>query len=235
MHVAAMPAQIAKPGLAAETAAMAGPPFPSAIPAEEIDLMGGRCAETVRGLSLRCPSIYPNFRYRLVLLHERCAYLNGILLLEEFETQTPAAGCRIRPGNDVLDLGLLCGHNATQDLWIDGFQPVADQVQHEQRGAIASCSDAGSGKSRQRGRLWGIQSPVQPVGIDVFAFCLQNCLGLPKARNIVVNFFLGRNFDQFNRTFAPVSDRLRPQTWPAFETGLEVLVGKEVLLTLQQP
>src|SRR5882757_10937841 len=153
MHVAAMPAQIAKPGLAAETAAMAGPPFPSAIPAEEIDLMGGRCAETVRGLSLRCPSIYPDFRYRLVLLHERCTYLDGILLLQEFETQAPAAGGRIRLGDDVLDLGLLCGHNASQSLWVNGFQPVADQVQHEQCRVIASRADAGSGKSRKRGRF----------------------------------------------------------------------------------
>jgi hypothetical protein len=53
-----------------------------------------RCAEAIRGLSLGCPSIYPNLRYRLVLLHERCAYLDGILLLQELKLkrQPPEAG-----------------------------------------------------------------------------------------------------------------------------------------------
>src|SRR5882672_11333423 len=56
---------------------------------------------------------------------------------------------------------------------VDGFQPVADQVQHEQRCVIASRPDAGSGKSRKRGRFRSVRPPVQPVGIGVLALCLQ--------------------------------------------------------------
>src|SRR3954453_19177625 len=104
-------------------AATPAPPFPLALHGEGIDSVEDRCPEAIRGLSLRCPSIYPNLRYRLVLLHERCAYLDGILLFQEFEAQAPAAGGRVRLGDDVLDLGLLCGHDATQGLWVDGFQP----------------------------------------------------------------------------------------------------------------
>jgi len=166
MHVVAVPAQTLKPERAAETAATAAPPFPLALQGEEIGSAEDRCAEAIRGLSLGCPSIYPNLRYRLVLLHERCAYLDGILLLQEFETQAPAAGGRIRLGDDVLDLGLLCGHNAPQSLWV---QPVADQIQHEQCRVIASRADASSGKSRKRSRFRSVRPPVQPVGIAVFA------------------------------------------------------------------
>src|SRR6266567_2898811 len=195
---------------AAAFAATTRLPFPSAIPGAGIASMEDSRAGMIRAPLLRCPSIYPDLRYRLVLLHERCAYLDGGLLLREFETQSPAAGGRIWLGDDVRDLGLLRRHGAVQPLRIDRFQPVPDHIQHEYRGAIASRADAGSGKSRQRGRFQGVRSPVQAIGVGVLALGLQCRLGLPKACNVVVDFFLGRDFDQLDRTFAPVADRLRP-------------------------
>src|SRR5260221_3744683 len=131
MPVAARPLRIPKRALAVEALATAGPPFPLAIPREGIDSREHRRAKTIRGLSLRCPSIYPDFRYRLVLLHQRRAYFDGILLLQEFKTQTPAAGGRIRLGDDVLDFGLLRAHDAAQAFCIDRFQSVPDHIQHE--------------------------------------------------------------------------------------------------------
>src|SRR6267154_3876207 len=235
MRVEAMRSQIPKPWLAAGIATMAGPAFPLAIPGGEIDTVEDRCAETILQLFLGCPSIYPDFRYRLVLLQERCANFDGFPSFREFEAQTPAAGRRIWLGDDVLDLGLFCRHNAAQALRVDRFQPVPDHVQHKNRGVVASGADAGPGKSRQRRLLRGVRSPVQAIGVGMLALCLQNGLGLPEACNVVVDFFLGRNFDQLDRTLAPVSDRLRPQTWPPFEAGFEVLIGGKILLTLHQP
>src|SRR5438270_816591 len=116
MHVAAMLAQNLKPELAAGMAATAAPPFPLALQGEEIGSAEDGLAESIREFSLECPSIYPNLRYRLVLLHERSANLDGVLLLQELETQAPTAGGGIRLGDDVLDLGLLCGHDAPQRL-----------------------------------------------------------------------------------------------------------------------
>jgi len=72
-------------------------------------------------------------------------------------------------------------------------------------------ADAGPGKSRQRRLLGGVRSPVQAIGVGMLALCLQNGLGLPEACNVVVDFFLGRNFDQLDRTPRP-SLRSAPPT-----------------------
>ena len=49
-----------------------------------------------------------------------------------------------------------------------------------------------------------------------------------------MNLFLGRNFEQLHRAFAPIADRLRPQARPALEIRFQVLVGGKILLTLHQ-
>src|SRR5260370_387304 len=102
---------------------------------------------------------------------------------------------------------LACGWNRPNG-WTG--HSVCDPVEHKNGGVVASGADAGPGKSRQRRLLRGVRSPVQAIGVGMLALCLQNGLGLPEACNVVVAFFLGRNFDQLDRTLAPVTDRLRP-------------------------
>src|SRR4051795_392268 len=71
-------------------------------------------SRAMRGLSLGCPSIDPDLRYRFLVLHERCADFDRGLFLHELEAQSPAAGGGIRLGDDVLDFGLLGRHDAAQ-------------------------------------------------------------------------------------------------------------------------
>src|SRR5215216_1069740 len=134
--------------VAAQSAAAAAPPYPSALPGEEIRSPGS-CRSQARGFSLRCPSIDPGLRYRFIVLHERCADFDRGLFLQQLEAQSPAAGRRVWLGDDVLDFRLLGRHDAAQYFRIDRFQPLSGDVEHEDRGVVASDADAGSGKSRE--------------------------------------------------------------------------------------
>src|ERR1700716_1611732 len=73
---------------------------------------------------------------------------------------------------------------------------------------------------------------MQTISIGMLAFGLQDILWPPKAGDVVVDFFLGWNFNQVNRALAPVSDRLGPQAWPLFEIRLDILICKKILLPL---
>src|ERR1700709_2191258 len=75
---------------------------------------------------------------------------------------------------------------------------------------------------------------MQSIGIGMFALRPQRRFGMPKAGDVVVNFLLAGNFNQLNRALAPISDRLHPKTWTAFEIRFQILIGREILLTLHQ-
>ncbi len=75
---------------------------------------------------------------------------------------------------------------------------------------------------------------MQPIGVGVLTLGLQGILRPPKARDIIVDFLLRRNFDQLNRAFAPVPDRFSPQARPLLETRFDILILVEVFLPLHQ-
>ena len=58
---------------------------------------------------------------------------------------------------------------------------------------------------------------MQAIGVGMLALGLQAVLRPPKAGDIVVDLLLRRNFDQVNRAFAPIPNRLGPQAWPLFK------------------
>ena len=68
----------------------------------------------------------------------------------------------------------------------------------------------------------------------MLALGLQRIFRAPKAGDVVVNFLLGRNFDELNRTFAPVADRLGPQARALFEAQFKILIREKILLPLHQ-
>src|SRR5712671_2268045 len=75
---------------------------------------------------------------------------------------------------------------------------------------------------------------MQTVGIGMLALGLQDVLRPPKACDIVVDLLLRWNFDQVNRAFAPIPNRLGPQAWPLFKACFEILILPEILFPLHQ-
>src|SRR5262245_29438484 len=73
------------------------------------------------------------------------------------------------------------------------------------RRAGARRRDPGSAPRDRR-----LLSPAQPVGEAMRRARLEWLGGLPIYNNIVVNLFLGRDFDQLHVAFAPASSRLDP-------------------------
>src|ERR1700736_3521042 len=69
----------------------------------------------------------------------------------------------------------------------------------------------------------------------MFSLGPQWLLGVPETADVVVNFFLGGNFDQLHRALAPIPDWFGPKTWPPFEIRFQILIGDEIPLTLHQP
>src|ERR1700751_2115052 len=59
-------------------------------------------------------------------------------------------------------------------------------------------------------------------------------LGPPKSCDVVMDFLFRRDLEQNDGSFAPIADRLDPQTWATFESRFEIVVSKEVLLSLHQ-
>src|SRR3954449_101821 len=234
--VAAKPASVCDPqrGSARENLATPGWTSPMAIPQGGIRLAepDARLAAPRRGSGR--PSVDPNLRYGVVALHQRCAKLDRDFFLGDFETEPPAAGRRIRLGNDVLDLGLFRGDGAADVFGIGGFQLLADQIEHEYFAVVALGADRRARKPRQRRGLWRVRSPVQPVGIDVLSLRLQGRLRMPEAGDVVVNFLPGRNLDQPHLAFAPIADRLRPQARAPLKIRFQILIGGKVLLPLHQ-
>src|ERR1700682_5258183 len=75
---------------------------------------------------------------------------------------------------------------------------------------------------------------MQSLSERVLALGLRRIFWPPKASNVVVNFFFGRNLDQLNRAFAPIPDRFGPQARSPLETRLQILILQEILLALHQ-
>src|SRR5947199_4411003 len=75
---------------------------------------------------------------------------------------------------------------------------------------------------------------MQTIGVGMLALGLQDVLRSPKACDIVVDLLHRRNFDQVNRAFAPIPNRLGPQAWPLFKARLDILILPEILLPLHQ-
>ena len=167
---------------------------------------------------LWCPSVDPDLRKGLVVLHQRSPQFDRRLVLDRrFEAQSPAAGLGVRLRDDILDLGLF---GADAHLGLSWDRPISGC--HRSGPVRISClsplsPDAGSGKPGQRVGLWCIGPPVQAIGEIVFPLCRQSGLWMPEPGDVVVDFLVGWNFDQLNRAFAPVANRLNPQTRPTFE------------------
>src|ERR1700761_2363813 len=75
---------------------------------------------------------------------------------------------------------------------------------------------------------------MQSVSIGILTFGLERFFGLPEAGDVIVDFLLGRNFNELNRAFAPVADRFSPQAGALFETRFKVLIREKILLPLHQ-
>src|SRR5229473_4526800 len=75
---------------------------------------------------------------------------------------------------------------------------------------------------------------MQAIGVGMLALGLQGVLRPPKAGDIIVDLLLRWNFDQVNRAFAPIPNRLGPQAWPLFKACFEILILPEILLPLHQ-
>ena len=138
----------------------------------------------------------------------------GTLVLDgEFEAQPPAAGRRIGLGDDVLDLGLVGGDDAADSFRIDGLQLVADRRRARRSWRRRPWRRLrGSGEARQRSGLRAVGSPVQPVGVGVFALGLQRRLRPPEARRCC------RGFPPWSES-RPAAPRLRPSRRSAPPTG----------------
>src|SRR5437762_10746508 len=75
---------------------------------------------------------------------------------------------------------------------------------------------------------------MQTIGEGVLALCLQWILWPPEASDVVVDFFLGRNLDQLNRTFAPIPNGLCPQAGALLKTRFDILIFEKVFFPLHQ-
>src|SRR6476660_4977850 len=114
------------------------------------------------------------------------------------------------------------------------FKLFADQIQNEYFCVFTLCAHTGPQKTCEGCELGSIRSPMQTIGIGMLALGLQDVLRPPEARDIVVDLLLGRNFDQLNRAFAPIPNRLGPQAWPLFKARFDILILPEILLPLHQ-
>src|ERR1700754_3121428 len=207
---------------------------PVAIPLEEIRFADREWRLPPPRRGSRRPSIDPDFRYRFVALHQRCAKFDRALFLRHCESDPPASGRRIWLRNDVLDFGLFRRDSAPDIFGIDGFQLLADEIKHEYLAVVALGADPCPRKPRQRRGFWRVRSPVQPIGIGMLSLRLQGRFRMPKTGNIIVDFLLGGNLDQLHLAFAPVADRLSPQARTSLKARLQILVGGKILLPLHQ-
>src|SRR5258705_540744 len=92
-----------------------------------------------------------------------------------------------------------------------------------------SSADSGGRNSLRRTSVFGCKSGAGvKVSID------RPRLRMSKTGDVVVDFFLGGDFNQLHRTFTPVSDRFRPQARPSLKARFEVLVVEKILLPLHQ-
>src|SRR5438270_14078100 len=73
---------------------------------------------------------------------------------------------------------------------------------------------------------------MEAVGEGVLTLCLQRILGTPKTSDVVVNFLLGRDFDQLDRSLSPIADWFGPQAWPLLKIGFKIFILEKISFPL---
>src|SRR4051812_39896537 len=103
----------------------------------------GRAVQPGRWAPSRRPSIDPNLRQWIVVLHELSAeFDDGLLLRSKIEAHTPAAVFWIRLRDDIGQLSEVRTDVRSHRLRLDAFELLAGDIEYEQAGVLRSGSNA---------------------------------------------------------------------------------------------
>src|SRR5450830_142983 len=188
--------------------------------------------------------IEPGFRQRLVLVAQIEAQVDRIVAVDgQIELGSPVACNAVRHcfGEYIRESPARTRQHRFRQL-AEGqfFQRSTFEFDHELAHIgrawltrLAAVAKTRGDAARQRRGVRLILEPMQAITQAIAAACGGLGFGDPHSDDVVVDFIIGRDFDQLYRSLAPAFQWLDPETWAALVMHA-VLIMVEVAVTLQQ-